>query len=961
MILTLQLRHDPAAQQATDDAWFINGNDPARWLDELARTGLAQTETRLFIISRPANLPELWANEHRGPPRPGPLPKESEQISGESSNAFLPQGEGRGEGEGTAHQPNVHGLLAVPGSGSTASPSPAAIPCRLLAGRLFIPADAILEPPVSEAEIRELCPWPLAFLHPTLGLSHFENDDALRVWDLIDTPLERTAQWNFARHGQPALPPLTAIILARPPTIDDIFGSAPEEIGTEPLDDLPPADGELRDDAISKSLRDVKKFIAKGLTRALSGGTQSGRGGKWLKSVETWANRQLGQVSEQLQKLRNKELHRLLSLLDKDPEAGLRHAIPMSNFPHRGVTPPGARLGQRSPDFDARRLGGRPADFWAIPYDLQEVLRRRYREMADREMQLGRFRRAAYIYAELLGDLVSAAHALKRGKFFREAALIYEEQLHNPLEAARCLAEGGLLLEAIERYEKHARWLEAAELYERLGDHAAAASAIRRVVNECLAQDDILGAAKLVEERLRLPDEAIDLLRNAWPSSRQAAACTGTLFQILARTGQHEIATEHLGMIGLAPVPNAQVLPLLTALGGPARDYPDAQVRHCASDFSRVLISHQLKRPDLGSDNADRLMERLVRLAPEDRLLARDGNRHLADRRNAERLARTLAPPPPAGKKPVIIRKFDLPRQIEWAQLRSEWHWFFTVGFTRKRMTVLRGIWEGEFQSLTWDWNHTLSLFEPTAERGKTLAISMLTTVPVPRKSFPASDALFNQECCVGTPTWIPSGLNICTAFEADAVWTLNVDQNGRLILSCHDKSGNLQRTLDITDPLHEGRDPNGGNGRWQMAALAQGVAVTTDNRLVVTQPDGKLVSLTLPHQAERLYPTLPHTRQGVAVMLKHGAVMHWRGTQELIELDRDIESPQAAFVPGGPLVLVSGSQGILLEVDTRGVHGVTRFELTSKNPIGVCSTSNPGQFAVLDTKGEMVVYQVPR
>src|SRR5712672_493978 len=296
-------------------------------------------------------------------------------------------------------------------------------------------------------------------------------------------PAERAGQWNFARHGQPILPSLTAIILARPPTIDDIFGSAPQEIGTEPLDDLPPADGELRDDAISKSVRDLKRFVAKGLSRALSGGSQSGSRGKWLKSVETWANRQLNQVSEQLQKLRNKELHRLLSLLDKDPEAGLRHAIPMNNFPHRGVAPPGSRLGQRSPDFDARRLGGRPADFWAVPYDLQEVLRRRYREMADREMQLGRFRRAAYIYAE---------------------------QLHNPLEGARCLAEGGLLLEAIERYEKHARWLEVAELYERLGDHAAAASAIRRVVNECLAQDDILGAAKLVEERLRLPDEAID-------------------------------------------------------------------------------------------------------------------------------------------------------------------------------------------------------------------------------------------------------------------------------------------------------------------------------------------------------------------------------------------------------------------------------------------------------------------
>jgi hypothetical protein len=665
-------------------------------------------------------------------------------------------------------------------------------------------------------------------------------------------------------------------------------------------------------------------------------------------------------VSEQLQKLRNKELHRLLSMLDKDPEAGLRHAIPMSNFPHRGLAPPGGRLGERSPDFDPRRLGGRPADFWAIPYDLQEVLRRRYREMADREMQLGRHRRAAYIYAELLGDLVSAAHALKRGRFFREAALIYEEQLHNPLEAARCLAEGGLLLEAIERYEKHGRWLEAAELYERLGDHAAAASAVRRVVNDCLSQDDILGAAKLVEERLRLPDEAIDLLRNAWPSSHQAAACTGALFQILARTGQHEIATEHLGMIGLAPIPNAHALPLLNALGGPARDYPDAYVRHCASDFSRVLISRQLKRSDLAGDQADRLMERLVRLAPEDRLLARDANRHLADRRNADLLARRAAPPPPAGKKPIIIRRFELPRQIEWAQLRSEWHWFFALGFTSKRMTVLRGVWEGEFQSLSWDCNHETNVFEPTAERGKALALYNVAPLSVPRKVFPASDALFNQECTVGTPSWLPSRSNVCAAFESDAVWTLNFPDD-RMIISCHDKRGNLQRTLDISDPIREGRDPNGGNGIWSMAALAQGVAVTTDNRLVVTQPDGKLVSLTLPNQAERLYPTLPHTRQGVAVMMNHGAVMHWRGTQELIELDRDLPSPMAAFVPGGPLVLISGSQGMLLEVDARGVHGVTRFELASKNPIGVCSTANPGQFAVLDAKGEMVVYQVPR
>src|SRR5262249_17319704 len=143
--------------------------------------------------------------------------------------------------------------------------------------------------------------------------------------------------------------------------------------------------------------------------------------------------------------------------------------------------------------------------------------------------------------------------------------------------------------------------------------------------------------------------------------------------------------------------------------------------------------------------------------------------------------------------------------------------------------------------------------------------------------------------------------------------WTVHLSDD-RLILSCHDKRGNLQRTLDITDPINEGRNPTGDYiVPWQMAAMAQGAAVAVGNRPVVTQTDGKLVSLTLPHEAERLCATLPHTRQGVAVMLKHGAVMHWRGTQELIELDRDMESPRAAFVPGGPLVLVSGAQGMLL------------------------------------------------
>src|SRR5206468_8082020 len=93
--------------------------------------------------------------------------------------------------------------------------------------------------------------------------------------------------------------------------------------------------------------------------------------------------------------------------------------------------------------------------------------------------------------------------------------------------------------------------------------------------------------------------------------------------------GRHQVALERLAQFGREPVPDTLVLPLVTTLGGTAREYPHERVRHRAADFSRVLIARQLQRPASASDDAGRLLEHLVRLAPQDRLLSRDANRYL--------------------------------------------------------------------------------------------------------------------------------------------------------------------------------------------------------------------------------------------------------------------------------------------------------------------------------------------
>ena len=914
MIHPLQLRHS-STLDAEPAAWFIPGDSPARWLAELARCGLADMETRLFVIPR--------------------------SVADRTSA----------------------GLLVVPGRPGAVDLPPAGLACRRIAERLFVPVDAILYPPVTDAEVRQLCSLPFSFFHPAHGLSGFEEESTLRVSHLIQPPTASDGEWNHARPGAPTLPELHTVMLSQPPTLDDVFGAAAEEIGSEPPECLPPAPAEPKTDALAKTGRNLRRYFMKLVAGAMRQVPHVGSSRTWVNGVEDWANQQLQEVSEQLEQLRNKELHRLLHLLDSDPESGLRHAIPLSSFAHRGVAPPSTRLGPRSLNFDPRRLGGGPADFWNVPPNLQDVLRRRYREMADREMQLDRHRRAAYIYAKLLGDLVSSANALKQGRLFREAAVLYEDQLKNALEAARCLAAGGWLDEAIERYEKLGRWLDVAELHERAGNRPAAEHALRQMVKERLDQHDILGAAKLVEERLHAPDEALEMLLRAWPASPQAVGCVAAAFKILARLGRPDPALARLAQFSREALPDSLALPLVAALGDVAKDFPHDRVRHQAADLSRVLIACQLQRLTLPSSEVGMLLQHLVRLAPQDRLISRDANRYQSDRRSGEQRVRRVTPPPVPGKKPVKHHRFELPRQMQWLQLRREWHWFYAIGVSAKRLTLVRGVWEGDYQSLSWECPAEVVkqgfVFEPTAEQGKAVALARPGHPPLTQKQFPAADRFFNQECLAGTPAWLPTQSLPLTIGE-NSVWSIHL-ATGRAILSCHDKvKGRLQRTVDVTEDLLNNAERTEVT-HLSLAALTNGVAMALGNRLVVSRSDGGFTHIELPGQVIGLIATLPNTRSGVAVMLQQGAVMHWVGTDTCLDLDRDLPAPMGAFVPGGPLVLVTGHHAVTLEVDSRGVKSVTRMDLPGQRPIGVSATANPGEFAVLGEHGEMTLYRMPR
>ena len=181
------------------------------------------------------------------------------------------------------------------------------------------------------------------------------------------------------------------------------------------------------------------------------------------------------------------------------------------------------QLARHDVRFDLEGLDDTSDAGACIPYELFIRLRQMYYKLAMREVQLGRHRRAAYIFAFLLNDFGDAARVLEQGLHFREAAALYERI--GQLEAAGlCLEKGGCWPEAIAVWQLLQDHLRVAAIHERLDQIDEAAEAYGRAVQQRQEAGDYLGAAELLVTKLNRSWEALEVLQRGWQQATQARA-----------------------------------------------------------------------------------------------------------------------------------------------------------------------------------------------------------------------------------------------------------------------------------------------------------------------------------------------------------------------------------------------------------------------------------------------------
>lgn len=941
--LTIRYREQP---QHTVAAWLVPGDDPALWLEEWLRWNLPQGDWRIAVL-------------------PG------------------------------------WGVLTILPAGQRPIVSPRAVPFGCVGSRWYLPLHAELLPAATNEELEGLLPSDLAaaIFHPARGLLTIEPQELRGLDSLLSPPTFFAQDWTRAQPGGALNDRLLSVQPDALPSLAEVLQQGRDDIGSQgsQITELPPRPNEPGNSLLDQAKRGLSQAALKAIggmagmmSAALShlpsfgGGSApaSGRGsgsGKgsaggggnsgpgWLDALSNWVAKRLSAISQQLEDQRNKEIQRLMHMLQNNPDEGLKFAIPFSSGgEHRGVAPPGGSLGARDVNFNLNRLGGGgPADVWNLSPQYQLQLAQRYRELANRELQLGRHRRAAYIFAELLGDFLAAASALSAGEHWREAAVLYRDRLNQPRKAAECLERGGLLHEAIAMYEPLREYEKIGDLYQRLEQKEEAIVAWRRAAATAEGNRDFFKAALLLEEKIGCPDEAEETLQRSWVSGFQQRESLEKLFELYVRHQWHEKSRERIKALREACHTEKMALAGSEALATVARNYPDVQLTEYAADTARVIIGAHLAKAD--KLPRTRLVSALQQLVPADQLLTRDGQRYLRERDAAQ-------PPPqkkpeiPRKDRPVrIVREFQLDPQVAWEAAAAAGNYFWAIGNDNGVLVLAAVSWQGKIQR---------ELINRRLVRG-TIEATHIATDPqghgplLIATGFGQKEASFEMhaphgitravlfECDPATAATAMRTARVGVGYALGRAFYLERDAatgflvaNGRLI-GPRQTLGEIVTTFDVCQapPLDSILPTHGRNDL---------LAVGCQHNLLLIRGPEEVEDIALGTQIRQIVGSAPFTRTRVAAVTDMGTFVFWlqgRDVSNPFGCGFDLHNPVACFTLGGHLVLMASNGGEIYETANVGLKLCHIFANFGFAPVAVLPTDEPNEFAVVAPSGLVRIY----
>ena len=455
--------------------YLIKGTQPAFWLQEIARlTGSIEAVTTY--------------------PIPGLLPN------------------------------SVWGCLVVPKEGALLVET-SLLSCQVIRDRIFLPQHSMLFPELTKEELDRFFPDSIYFLHPEVGFA------------CLEAPLDWTTLPEVTLQDLSVIKPAKGI--DRPGSIHGF--SIAEQDPEQALKQLEEKtfDQQVFADRPLSFWEQIKRrilapFFKNGDRKeneagsgAHTGQTDSSSG--WSLG-RTGLMEKLRQHYEDLEERNQKEIDKLMKLLEKDPDEALKYAIPLDDSGVGRSSTGGQvpyQMSKMRSNFSLFNKapgsgGGAAVEFSGDQY---MSLRQQYLQTAQDLIRREEYQKAAFVYLKLLKDYQTAAQTLEQGEMYGESASVYLKYLNDNRRAAISFEKGKMYGQAIPLYQGLTMHEKAGDLYMEMGKREEAMASYEQVVEQELKASRYLKAADLLETKMGAEDRAQATLLDGWVKRVESSKC----------------------------------------------------------------------------------------------------------------------------------------------------------------------------------------------------------------------------------------------------------------------------------------------------------------------------------------------------------------------------------------------------------------------------------------------------
>ena len=809
-------------------------------------------------------------------------------------------------------------------------------PYAVLSEKLFLPFQTTLFPKVAAAELEKMLLWEVQVFHPALGFVGFEKADEIRLADWLHLPPPGTEAWSLAHPGLPHEPRLQHIRI-QPPDLTKMFEDFHASVGGQPLQDIPK-------DKPDAPIGDWLDKIRLGLLKGISGMSNKLSGGEYnpAQYLTQWLTKNI----EDLERKRDSEINRLLNLFETNLEEALKFAIPLDTpYLNRGDAPPSDRLSRRDTNFNLGNLGGGGrVDGWNLD-NHYFTLRQKYLQAANQEIQNKNFKKAAYIYAHLLGDFQAAANVLQQGRFYREAAVLYKDHLHNPRAAAECLEKGGLLSEAIELYAELSQFEKAGDLSRTLGQEQTALHFFQKSVQQALSKHDCLEAARLQRDKMLQPDQAQATLFRGWEHNHQAETCLLQFFDHLEK----DKLPLHLKEVYEQRTPIQKKLTFLKVMEQVFKKNPEKPVQETALSIAYHLISQEVARTNTG------VLSALRTFLPDDKLIVPDYNRYLSLHQK---------PPEVLLSEPVALQ--GLLPSVQWLTGIAYRKQFLAFGIEKNSLYLARGNWKGyvEYHVLkkyTADAPVSSDQLRVIAESAYTDQVMVLQPGFAETKKLPATSELEDTVQLLGVWHRLPV-YTIGISIQPTQVAVLHIQPPNNLVLSYFDMNGSLIKTYSCTEHgkpfMLSGEEPF-----VPMYFRKSCFYILYDGIFLKITGDGQVTSLLPQNRSNLLAVTDPQIALRCVVSTEQGCVLiknpHLKTEATPTYFAQEIAEPVAVhFINSAQVVVASKYEAVAYQVGNDMPVVLCRMEF-DEPVVAILSVHERNRCAFLTESGQVVIHSL--